>query len=137
LNYLQKDQLIPTPTAGRVTLQRLLNALRKEPDILYLVCHGAIVDGEPRLLLENEDGTGKVVLGRELFDGLVSLRTLPRLVVLISCQGGGTDEPSAAGGSVLVALGPRLAEAGAPAALAMQGDLAMETSREVLPPLFP
>jgi hypothetical protein len=136
LAHLQKERLIPAPDTGRVTLARLLEALRKEPDILYLVCHGAFVDGEPRLLLENEDGTGRVASGIELVRALVALRTLPRLVVLISCQGGGTGEPPAEGPSVLAALGPRLAEAGVPAVLAMQGDLTMRTAREFLPPFF-
>jgi hypothetical protein len=140
LRSLQQERLIPenVPGGKRVTLKRLLDALGSEPDVLYLVCHGAIVDGEPRLLLENDDGTGHVVSGLDLVRAFTTLQNLPRLVVLISCKSGGdgrTAEP-ALGRAVLSAIGPRLAEAGVPAVLAMQGDLEMQTARDFLPPFF-
>src|SRR3712207_4098220 len=40
-----------TEVTGPDTLNRLVGALRDEVDILYLVCHGALVQGEPRLWL--------------------------------------------------------------------------------------
>src|SRR5262249_10156510 len=42
LQQLIKDRLIPEEAPGgkRVTLERLLEYLAKEPDVLYLVCHG-------------------------------------------------------------------------------------------------
>jgi DNA-directed RNA polymerase specialized sigma24 family protein len=97
-----------------------------------------LVEGEPRLLLEKNDGTGHVVSGLDLVRAFATLQNLPRLVVLISCQSGGDD--SAAGPqpdrAVLSAIGPRLAEAGVPAVLAMQGNLLMPTARRFLPPFF-
>jgi hypothetical protein len=50
----------------------------------------------------------------------------PRLIVLASCQSAGTaDQPQA--GGYMDALGPRLAEAGIPAVVAMQGSVSIET----------
>ena len=130
-----------TPADGnRVTLARLLATLGAEPDILYLVCHGAMKDGEPHLLLEEPDGTAAVVSGDDLIAAFRPLRTLPRLVVMISCQSGG-DTTARAGDpgsdrAVLSSLGPKLAEAGVAAVLAMQGDLDRATAKEFLPPFF-
>ena len=67
-------------------------------------------------------------------EGLTGLRNLPRLVVLISCQSAGSPAPDES--SALAAIGPRLAEAGVPAVLAMQGDLSMSTARAFLPRFF-
>jgi hypothetical protein len=139
LRQLQKNRLVPEDAPGgkRVTLERLLEALGREPDVLYLVCHGAFVDAEPRLLLEKDDGTGHVVSGLDLVKAFAPLQNLPRLVVLISCKGGGDGEAAAATDrAVLSAIGPRLAQAGVPAVLAMQGDLHMDTARRFLPPFF-
>jgi hypothetical protein len=135
LRPLERKELVPGE--GRVTLARLLGALREEPDIVYLACHGAIVDGEPRLMLEKDDGNAEMVSGSRLVLELAGLKSLPCLVVLISCQSGGGDGPGGAGSaSILAGIGPRLAEAGVPAVLAMQGDLRMDTARAFLPPFF-
>ena len=142
LQKLRQERLVPEEAPGgkRVTLERLLDALHgdPEPDVLYLICHGAMVEGEPRLLLEKEDGTGHVVSGLELVRAFTTLQNLPRLVVLISCQSAEEGKADAAqlDRAVLAAIGPRLAEAGVPAVVAMQGDLAMETARRFLPPFF-
>src|SRR5207253_1390745 len=108
-------------------------ALREEPDILYLVCHGGMVDGEPQLLLEDDAGKTAPASGDDLVEAFKGLRNLPRLVVLISCQSGGdaAAPPGSPGAdrAVLAAVGPRLAEAGVPAVLAMQGDLDKATAR--------
>ena len=138
LGGMEREELVATDKS-RVSLARLLDALRKEPDILYLVCHGALIDGEPRLMLEKDDGTADMVSGAKLVDELAGLRTLPRLVVLISCQSAGAEQVSAndaAGSPVLAAIGPRLAEAGVAAVLAMHGNLRMDTARAFLPAFF-
>ena len=44
-------------TQGQVTLNNLAARLRDGYDILYLVAHGMLADGEPWLFLEKEDGT--------------------------------------------------------------------------------
>ena len=79
-------------TRGEVTLNNLAARLRDGCDILYLVAHGMLVDGEPWLFLENEDGRTARVPGRDLVTRIQELEDRPRLVVLMSCQGAGTGE---------------------------------------------
>jgi CHAT domain/SIR2-like domain len=112
--------------------------LRDGFDILYLVCHGYLTDDdEPTLLLENEDGTAARLRGSALVDRIRDLRQVPRLVVLASCQSAGIGESEHANGNrVMAALGPRLAEAGVPAVLAMQGDISMDTVSRFMPTFF-
>jgi CHAT domain/SIR2-like domain len=122
---------------GEVTEGRLFEELRDGCDILYLVCHGYLAGDEPYLILENEDGTAARIRGSALVDRIRDLTRVPRLVVLASCQsaGLGGDARSDDAG-VLAALGPRLAEAGVPAVLAMQGDISMETVSRFMPTFF-
>ena len=122
---------------GEVTEERLFDELRDGCDILYLVCHGYLAGDEPYLILENEDGTAARIRGSTLVDRIRDLIRVPRLVVLASCQsaGLGGDARSDDAG-VLAALGPRLAEAGVPAVLAMQGDISMETVSRFMPTFF-
>ncbi|MCB0152816.1 MAG: SIR2 family protein, partial [Caldilineaceae bacterium] len=55
----------------------------------------------------------------------------------VSCQSAGSgDEPTTQDDGVLAALGPRLAEAGVPAVIAMQGNLTMQTAAEFMPVFF-
>jgi hypothetical protein len=57
--------------------------------------------------------------------------------VLASCQSGGPgNEPHTTDDGTLAALGPRLAEAGIPAVLAMQGRVSMQTIAELMPVFF-
>jgi hypothetical protein len=126
-------------SGGQATLDRLAARLHDRPgyDILYIVCHGFLARGEPQILLETAAGTAARVPGSALADRLHDLRTRPRLVVLASCQsaGRGTGLRSDDGGA-LAALGPRLAEAGIPAVLAMQGNITMQTTTEFVPRFF-
>jgi hypothetical protein len=135
LGHLKKTHLVPE-AGRRVTLEGLLAALAAEVDVLYLVCHGAMVDGEPRLLLEKPDGKAANVSGLDLVRAFYGLRSLPRLVVLVSCQSAGAEKAPGADSGVLAALGPRLAEAGVPAVLAMQGNLRMNSAKSFFRPFF-
>ena len=58
---------LPRPTSGeRATINNLLDALRtRMPDILYLICHGALVEDEAWLWLENSQGMTERVSGSE------------------------------------------------------------------------
>ena len=81
---------------------------------------------------------------------LSKLATLPRLIVLASCQSAGTGQtgPSAADAQAagadrtadvegaLPALAPRLATAGVPAVVAMQGNILMKTVEKFMPVFF-
>ena len=96
-----------------------------------------LVDGEPQILLEQADGTGVWMAGQELVTRIDELQERPRLVVLVSCQsaGKGTD-PTTQDDGALSGLGPRLAEAGVPAVIAMQGNLSMATAAVFMPEFF-
>jgi hypothetical protein len=115
-----------------LTLDRLVSRLREGIDILYLVCHGALVRGQtPYLFLQDEAGNVIRVEGAALAERLRELPQLPRLAVLASCESGGTAD-----GSTQAALAPLLAEAGVPAVVAMQGQVSMETVEKAIPVFF-
>jgi hypothetical protein len=119
---------------GPSTFSRLVERLHEEFDVLYLVAHGAMDDDDPILWFEDDAGASDKRAGRDLVDRLGELPRPPRLVVLASCRSGDTGALS--DGGSLVALGPRLAEAGIPAVLAMQGDISMETVQRFMPAFF-
>jgi CHAT domain/SIR2-like domain len=123
---------------GSANLNNLLAHLRQGYDILYLVGHGALVSGESWLWLEDESGGIARASGNELVVRLQELAQRPRLVVLASCQSAGTgEEPRGADANgALAALGPRLAEAGIPAVIAMQGQVTMATVARFMPIFF-
>ena len=116
----------------RPTLNNLVDHLRQvEHDILYVVCHGSLVREEPWLWLEDDQGQAARVSGTDLVIRIKELGQPPRLVVLASCESAGAGT-----GEALAALGPRLAETGIPAVLAMQGKISMETAFEFMPVFF-
>lgn len=125
-----------------VTLNNIAEAIRSTPggcDVFYLVCHGALINGESRLWLEDqkEDGSTDPVAGSDLVLRLKELAALPRLIVLASCQSAGTGQQSLNDKDrALTALGPRLADAGVPAVLAMHGQIEMETVEKFMPTFF-
>jgi hypothetical protein len=129
--------LTALPGVAAPTAANMLEQVRRGFDVLYLVCHGYVVNDEPVLLLVDADGCAAPLLGSELVSQLRDLSRLPRLVFLASCQsaGAGADRTSADAG-VLAALGPRLAEAGVPAVVAMQGNITMRTAAEFTKAFF-
>lgn len=124
---------------GQATVENILDRLR-EPDgfdILYLVCHGALIRGEPRLWLEDEDKTAEVVAGTELAARIRELTNRPRLAILMSCQSAGTGDDARLGSQgALTALGPQLADAGIAAVIASQGNLTYPTQKELVSTFF-
>jgi hypothetical protein len=128
--------------SDRASMQNIIDRLRTGPDILYLVCHGAMVDGRSVLWLEKDDGTSDRRNGNELVSWLGELKQPPRLVVLVSCQSAGTGEQGqasaadAAQGDAWDALGPRLGASGVPAVLAMHGNVTMATIESFMPVFF-
>jgi hypothetical protein len=124
-------------SGGRATLDGILDGVRRGFDLLYLVCHGALIDGEPCLWLEGESGRSATVGGDELITRLRAMPQLPRLIVLASCQSAGLGEARQSDDKgALAALGPQLAAAGVPAVVAMQGDISMSTVAEFMPKFF-
>jgi hypothetical protein len=125
-------QALPDLMAGeRATLINIVARLREDTAIFYLACHGVLKQGKPLLLLEDDQGQAALTSGDELATRLGELALPPRLVVLASCQSVGEQAENA-----LLAVGPRLAEAGIPAVLAMQGSVAMATVADFMPVFF-
>lgn len=125
--------ILPTESK-RVTLNNLsaqLHVPEKGYDIVYLVCHGTLVSDKPFLILEDDDGKTKSIPGQDFVTRIKELKHRPRLVVLVSCQSAGKST-----GDTMTALGPRLAEIGIPAVIAMQDNLTMQTANEFLPTFF-
>ncbi|HEY3310035.1 MAG TPA: CHAT domain-containing protein [Anaerolineales bacterium] len=132
---------LPEPDGTEhATLDNIMKALRgQEYDILYLVMHGALLkidqggieSDKATLWLEDAGGKTSYTSGTEFATRLNELPRRPRLVVLASCESAGNDE-----GHALSAIGPRLAEAGIPAVLAMQGKVSMQTVAEFMPAFF-
>ena len=125
---------------GPFTLDRLIEELRGGVDILYLVGHGMFgrQTGTPALILQDEAGDAKVVKGEDLCARVAELQKEPRLVVLASCQsaGDGKQVEAAQRTTVQATLAGRLADAGVPAVLAMQGFISMVTVEKMMPVLF-
>lgn len=116
---------LPQPDAQRrATLDNLFEELgQTRHDILYLVCHGTLTDGQSWLWLEDEAGNVARVAGDDFVSRVQELADhRPSLIVLASCQ-----SAASSAGEALTALGPRLTLAGVPAVLAMQGSVSMET----------
>jgi hypothetical protein len=122
---------------GSANLNNLVTQLRDGYDILYLVAHGTLTKGEPWIWLEDAAGNIARASGTDLVARLKELQERPQLVVLASCQSAGTgDDTHSSDGGALAGLGPRLAEVGIPAVLAMQGNITMQTVAGFMPVFF-
>lgn len=128
---------IPGAGGQPASFSRLLDALRAAGgdgpgfDILYLVSHGGFVKDSYFLVLEDEQRVYKREDGETILQALKGLPRPPRLVVLLAC-GGARLRPAAAD----LSFAARLAEAGIPAVLALQGDFSMDTSAVFMPAFF-
>lgn len=130
LEGIAVDQL---PAGERpASLPALAEALHAaQYDILYLVCHGAHRANGDFLYLEDAQGKVSVTAAAELAAAIQGLDYRPRLVVLVSCESAGSG-----GDDAITALGPRLAEAGVSAVIAMQSVLSFSTAGRFLRGFF-
>ena len=119
-------------SGGKASLPAIIDHLQNGYDIVYLVCHGALIDDNPTLLLEKSSGQADFVEAKDLVQAIQNLNAPPSLIVLASCQSAGTGDTE----NALTALGPLLAAAGVPAVLAMQGKISMSTVAEFMPRFF-
>jgi hypothetical protein len=123
-----------------LTLERLIDGLRRGVDILYLVCHGMFgrSTGIPALILQDELGEAKPVMAEELATRVAELQQGPRLVVLASCESAGDGQAIDArqSSTAQASLAARLADAGVPGVIAMQGFITMKTVEAMLPVFF-
>ena len=134
---LEGVECVELASGGRATLDGLVNQLRDRCDVLYIVCHGALIEGEAWLWLEDATGKTHRLAASELIQQMRELRNVPALVVLASCRSAGSgDDARTSDAGALAALGPGLAEAGIPAVLAMQGDVTIATMAEFMPVFF-
>ena len=124
-------------SSGSANLNRIIANLRDGYDILYMICHGSTRKGDTWLWLEDEDGHVARTNGTDIVARLNELQQRPRLIVLAACQSAGQgEEARTADEGALAALGPRLAEAGIPAVIAMQGSITVRTVGEFMPVFF-
>ncbi|GAB4483923.1 MAG: CHAT domain-containing protein [Anaerolineales bacterium] len=126
-----KPEVIPAKDGERATLNALMEKLRDGYDVVYFAAHGTLANGEPFLWLENEQGKADKISAAQLAVRMRELAQQPRLIVLASCQSAGKGN-----GQTLQAFGPRLAQAGIPAVLAMQGNISMESVKNFMPVFF-
>lgn len=123
-----------------LTLDRLIDELRRGVDVLYLVSHGVFQrsTGVGALILQDDAGEAKPVTGEALTARIGELQKGPRLVVLASCQSSGDGQQLAAAerSTVQATLAGRLADAGVPGVLAMQGFISMQTVATMMPAFF-
>ena len=121
---------------GHVTLTRICDVLDPSSedegyDVLYLVCHGTMLQDMSQLWLETDEGQIARVSGSEFAVRMYDLRQRPNLIVLASCQSASAEQ-----GEALASVAPRLARVGIPAVLAMQDDIEVETSRRFMTAFF-
>ncbi|PKN94701.1 MAG: hypothetical protein CVU44_02510 [Chloroflexi bacterium HGW-Chloroflexi-6] len=111
----------------------MFSVLRDGADVLYLACHGVLAESGPILFLEDENGKMARIKAEDFVSQLAELEAsrLPRLIVLASCESAGKENAGS-----MAALGPRLAEIGVPAVLAMQGKISMNTVKKFMPVFF-
>jgi CHAT domain/SIR2-like domain len=136
-----------------VTWSSILTRLRDGYDILYLLCHGGLTDqNEPFLILQDDEGRAAPIRGTDIVTQISELWQRPRMIVLCACHtassgttSDATGAPATATGThvattlhhgVFTALGPRLADAGIAAVLAMQGAVSMDTASTFMPTFF-
>ena len=115
----------------RASLDNIVDRLLAGPDILYLVCHGALIDGSRASGSRTTPGPSAVTAGAELVTRLRELEQPPRLVALVSCQSAGTGE-----GEALARWGRNWAKSGVPAVLAMHGDVPWPRAEAFMPVFF-
>lgn len=113
------------------TLAAITDEFRNGAQILYLVCHGKIIEGQSYLWLEKEsEDNYSPIEGEALIQAIARLQHRPLLIVLASCQGAGDTY------NVLTAIGPKLAQCGVGVVIAMQGDVPMDFVQKFTPLLF-
>jgi hypothetical protein len=117
--------VLESGTPDAPTIARVRAALASSPDIVHVVCHGAMTADGGVLFLEKEDGTATAWAGEQLADALGSMSTHPRLVVLSACE---SASPASVAGTT--AVGPLVVARGADAVLAMHGPLSIATATQ-------
>lgn len=115
-------------SGAKASSERLLQELQQGCDVLYLACHGRIVNRQPCLYFEQQGQAAEVIDGGDLAGRIKVMPTRPRLAVLASCQSAGAGPSTGAAGNFFASVAYQLIDAGVPAVIGMQGDVSEETS---------
>lgn len=113
------------------TFEALIHHLRQGYDIIYLMAHASEHQEETILFLEDAQHQISLIKGHQLVTQIEELIERPRLVVLAACQSAASNTRAAT-----TLLGPKLAIAGIPAVIAMQGFVSLETVQPLLHTFF-
>ena len=100
---------------------------------------GMVAYHDDAYILTSADREPEVISGTKLTSIFDRTKQPPRLVVLAACQSTGAGAGEVIGASdrgELVTLGPRLAEAGIAAVVALQDDISLATVTRFMPTLF-
>lgn len=114
---------LPTGKDTRASFLEMVRPLQTGCDILYIVAHGAIVENQAWLWLEDDSGRTHRISGADLAAQVSALERPPLLVVLAFCESAGNGERDAR-----LALIPLICSAGVAAVIAMQGKFSMQTA---------
>jgi len=138
LHLRGKSDLRRTLIGPDASWTALASELSSGCDILYLACHGTLIEDQPQIYLEGPEGNA-IVISAESFAqrSRESLCAPPRLVVLAACQssgGGALSDRDDQG--FLCAFAARLVDAGVLAVVGMQGNVSQETSLAFATKLF-
>jgi hypothetical protein len=121
--------------AGPTSMDAILRALSSGDGyhMLHLLAHGYVRrrDQAATLFLEDQQGQIHQIDASSFTERLRATDHLPMLTVLAACQSGRAGEEGAGGGLARIGLAPRLVAAGAPAVVAMQDDVPMNTVHEL------
>ncbi len=111
-----------------VTLSRLKEKLREGYHVLHYLGHGGFNRRRQQaaLYLQDEAGNTQLVTDDEFIAMLQSQSTQPGLIFLTACESASRSVTDAFKG-----LGPKLVDAGAPAVIAMQDRVSIQTAREL------
>jgi phage FluMu protein gp41 len=117
--------VLESGTPDAPTIARVRSALARTPDLVHVLCHGALTADGGVLFLEKDDGSATAWTGEEFATALGALSCHPRLVMLSACE---SASPASVAGTS--AVGPLVVARGADAVLAMHGPLSIATATQ-------
>ncbi|MCU0649087.1 MAG: CHAT domain-containing protein [Gemmatimonadaceae bacterium] len=117
--------VLESGTATPPTIAAVRDAIARAPDIVHVLCHGAMTPAGGVLFLEKEDGRATPFAALEIASALESAQPHPRLVVLSACE---SATPASVSGTS--AVGPAIVARSADAVLAMHGPLTVATAAQ-------
>lgn len=108
------------------TRQRLRQELARGYHVVHFLCHGALVDDQTYLYLEDEAGQADPVSAEKMLEIFHLLAEPPALAVLMACE----TAQAGAGATSFTLLGPALIEGGrVEAVVSMSTSVSMHTAR--------